>query len=209
MPNMQEQLESNHFYHVYNKAVGNEKLFPRMNDYILFMEKYKYYISPISDTFAWCLIPNHFHFLIRIKDEKEITKQIQMRVPNPHKNMEIDVGKVIICQFSHFFNSYAQAYNKHYDRCGSLFKNRFKRKRITDDNYLKQLILYIHCNPIKHKICDNINYWQFSSFPDFMNRTTDLIKLNEVLGWFDDLNNFVYCHKNSVELKLEYALEHE
>ena len=59
-------------YHVYNRANGNEKLFLSNENYRYFFEKYMIYISPIANTFCYCLMPNHFHFLIKIKSLEEV-----------------------------------------------------------------------------------------------------------------------------------------
>ena len=59
-------------YHIYNYANGNENLFREQKNYEYFLEKYKQHINPIAETIAWCLMPNHFHLLVKIKTEEEI-----------------------------------------------------------------------------------------------------------------------------------------
>ena len=61
-------------YHIYNRANGNERLFLTDQNYHYFLEKYSQYISPIADTFCYCLMPNHFHFLIKIESEESLNK---------------------------------------------------------------------------------------------------------------------------------------
>ena len=60
------------YYHIYNHANGNENLFREQKNYEYFLEKYKQHINPIAETIAWCLMPNHFHLLVKIKTEEEI-----------------------------------------------------------------------------------------------------------------------------------------
>jgi len=127
--------------HFYNRANGNEKLFLSDDNYLFFIQKYSQYLS-IVNTYCYCLMPNHFHFLISIKSEKELRNYF-----SEIKKEEYDLEKQISNQFSNFFNSYSKAFNKVYNRKGSLFMNSFKRKHITDKNYLKQVIYYIHHNP--------------------------------------------------------------
>lgn len=80
---------------------------------------------------------NHFHFLVRIKEEAQAeTAKL------PHQ-----------C-FSNLFNAYAKAINKRYNRHSSLFQRAFKCKMVEDEIYLKRLILYIHHNPVHHRICE-------------------------------------------------------
>ena len=67
MQDYKSNLSQDCFYHIYNRANGNEKLFASDDNYIYFLKQYNYYISPIAKTFAYCLMPNHFHFLVQIK----------------------------------------------------------------------------------------------------------------------------------------------
>lgn len=196
MSTAQEFVEPDCFYHVYNRAVGNELLFFRKENYIYFLEKYKKYLSPIVNTFAYCLIPNHFHFLIRIKPLRGFQTLAG-----------VEPGKLVSRQFSHLFNSYAQAINKQQGRKGSLFKNRFKRIKVDDDTYLKQLILYIHLNPSNHGICESYRDWKYSSFSELINKQSGLLNCDEVINWFGGLDNFIYCHNIKFELDDEYSLE--
>src|SRR5690554_7732864 len=60
------------YYHIYNHANGDENLFREQKNYEYFLEKYKQHINPIAETIAWCLMPNHFHLLVKMKTEEEI-----------------------------------------------------------------------------------------------------------------------------------------
>jgi len=73
MPKYKEILEADCYYHVYNRANGNEKMFLNEDNYRFFLKRYNYYISPIADTFVYCLLPNHFHFLIRVNSISNLT----------------------------------------------------------------------------------------------------------------------------------------
>ena len=61
-------------YHIFNKAVGNELLFKTEKDYYFFLKKYERFILPYTEIYSYCLIPNHFHFLLRIKNPDETVK---------------------------------------------------------------------------------------------------------------------------------------
>jgi hypothetical protein len=67
-----EPLLYGQFYHIYNHAVGGRDLFRESNDYEHFLGLYNKYISSVADTYAWVLMKNHFHLLIKVKEEKEI-----------------------------------------------------------------------------------------------------------------------------------------
>ncbi|MEQ8910285.1 MAG: hypothetical protein RIC95_13890 [Vicingaceae bacterium] len=76
MKNKLAIFEEEGLYHVYNRANGNEKLFLTDDNYRYFLKKYEEYISPLVDTFCYCLMPNHFHFLVRVKEEKDLKSEL-------------------------------------------------------------------------------------------------------------------------------------
>src|SRR5690606_21905148 len=82
-------------------------------------------------------------------------------------NNEAKLSHLLSKQFSNFFSSYSQAFNKVYQRRGSLFIKNFKRKKVDNDVYLTQLILYIHLNPVKHGFTKDIEAWSWTSFSNF------------------------------------------
>ena len=67
-----EQLEYEKYYHIYNCGINGCNLFNETGNYTYFLNLYDKYISPIADTFAWVLMPNHFHLLVKIKSEVDI-----------------------------------------------------------------------------------------------------------------------------------------
>ncbi len=165
-----QQLGYGNFYHIYNHGVGKRNLFEMPENYEYFLALYDKYISAIAETYAWVLMPNHFHLLVRIKENivykysnadrsidavrfeeiKWMTKDLSaseasdsVKIPKPHLH------------FSHLFD----AYSKYIDiRCathGALFERPFKRKLIDSTDYLRQVILYIHNNPIHHGFCQH------------------------------------------------------
>ena len=88
------------YYHIYNRGINGETIFKQERNYSYFLHKYNKYISPIADTFAYCLLKNHFHFLIRIKSESEILETLNpVRVQNPDG---VSISNLISRQFSHF-----------------------------------------------------------------------------------------------------------
>ena len=72
MPQKTEPLEHETYYHIYNRGINGETLFREPDNYRHFLRLYDKYIEPVADTFAWCLMPNHFHLLVQIKGEEEI-----------------------------------------------------------------------------------------------------------------------------------------
>ncbi len=138
-----ETLEAGNYYHIYNRGNNGSKIFFEDENYQHFLRLYKKYIPPIADTFAWCLMQNHFHFLVYIKQDEEIYKEDYLKLPGRESKKPIASR-----QFGHLFNAYVQAINKKYKRTGSLLEKPFERKKVTSEDYLKKLIFYIHNNPV-------------------------------------------------------------
>ena len=188
-------MEEEKFYHIYNHANGKENLFSCDDNYQYFLHQWAKYIEPVANTYAYCLMPNHIHFLIKIKEEKEI-----LNLEGFQNLQGLDrCSKIISKKFSNLFNSYTKAYNKRYERKGSLFIPNFKRKEITSEDQLLTLICYIHRNPIHHGFCKNFIDWKHSSYTTFLSEKDTKIQREFVINKFDDLENFIACHEQQVE----------
>jgi REP element-mobilizing transposase RayT len=167
------------FYHIYNRGNNQEKIFYLESNYQLFLKKYDYYLAPFIDTYAYSLLPNHFHLLIRTKD----IFLIQNRA-------------VFGEQFRKMFISYSQLINIQEHRNGSLFSKYYKRVEINSQNYLKRLVFYIHFNPQKHGVIDDFRKYKYSSFSSFLSNKPSKILRAEVIEWFNDIREFVEYHDN-------------
>jgi len=177
-----EILEEGYYYHIYNRGNNKEKLFIEKEDYSRFMELYRKYIHEIADTFCFCLMPNHFHFALRIKERGEIISS-ELKNKSFHQS------------FSNFFNAYAKYFNINYVRTGSLFQKNFKRKRVDNEIYLKFLIHYIHTNPVHHEICDDFTKYRYSSYQAILNNHPSILHRDYVIELFENENNFAYTHR--------------
>jgi putative transposase len=107
-----EELTYRKFYHIYNRGINGCDLFKVNENYEYFLNLYDKHLSSIAETFAWVLMKNHFHLLVRIKDEEYIKNLEGFR------NLR---GLKLHQPFSNLFNAYAKAYNKQYHRTGSRF----------------------------------------------------------------------------------------
>jgi putative transposase len=149
------------YYHIYNRGNNRENLFHEVRNYECFLRLYAFHIAPIADTYAYCLLKNHFHFLIRIFDAPvESLHPAGLSKP-----------------FSNFFNAFTRTVNKEYGRTGALFQRPFGRVAVENEFHLHRLIVYIHQNPQKHRLVGDFRDWPFSSFhvqspdqPSFVNR---------------------------------------
>ncbi|MBD0723587.1 hypothetical protein B6A10_00170 [Flavobacterium sp. L1I52] len=175
-----EILERESYYHIYNRGINSTLIFFNEENKSFFLRQLNKYLTNKISIFAYCLMDNHFHLIIRLnKEEKEVTQA-----------------------FSNFFNSYVKAVNKENDRTGSLFEKHFKRIKLQDENYLKQLILYVHLNP-KHHLDANFKEYKFSSYQAFISNKETRIKREEVLDLFGGIENFIFCHNQKNEILTE------
>lgn len=180
------------FYHIYNRGINGCPIFMENSNYEYFLKLYDKYISPVADTYAWVLMGNHFHFLVQIKNPV-------MQNPQGFKNLE---GlKRINQQFSNLFNAYTKAFNKKYNRSGSLFEHTFKRIKIDNETYLKNMVLYIHQNPVHHGFCEHPLDWPWSSYLACIAAKPTKLRREKVIGWFDNEANFKYMHQNQVNVE--------
>lgn len=192
-------MEQDAFYHFYNRGNNRENIFREEENYTYFLTLLKRYLLPVAEFYSYCLLPNHFHFILRIKDEKELPSDIQKgqkRVTQP---------------FSNFFNAYSKAFNKRYDRRGSLFQEHPKRIRIENSDYLRNLILYVNTNPDHHGIGDYRSY-PYSSYRALGTSGHTSLKRDEVHELFGGRENFIHCvalAKERIDLSKELMLEED
>jgi len=85
---------------------------------------------------------------------------------------------------------------------GSLGMKNFKRKRIDDMQYMKNLIQYIHNNPLESRLSKTLDSYAYSSYSTILKNENSFIKSNEVLEWYFDLNNFITCHHGNTGIIL-------
>lgn len=199
-------LEYGKFYHIYNRGINGETLFRSNENYEHFLRLYEKYMEVVVDTYAWCLMGNHFHLLVRIKEEDEIgfipsknESSVNFEPPSGRKATDrVDNNRrkhKPSSQFSHLFNSYAQAFNKQHKRHGSLFESPFKRKYINSDQYFQEVVSYIHNNPVHHGFTDNAIDYPWSSYHSAISSKTTKLKRDELLEWFGSTENFIKYHQ--------------
>lgn len=190
-------LEPGQYYHIFNKGNNKDKLFTKDENYRYFLKLFSKYLSDFVDTFAYCLLPNHFHFLIKIKEMEDLQNSVNSasHIPENHEESNDGINKVISDKFRLFFMSYAKAFNKQENRQGSLFKKFFRRKRIDNQNYLLNFIAYIHINPVHHGMTTDFGNYPHSYFKMIFSDKKTLLKRDEVLDWFGGKNEFENSHQ--------------
>ena len=186
----------NGYYHIYNRGVEKRRIFLDADDYKRFILYLKLYLSPIEsltsenaelrgyfiknnlfdqlELLAFCLMPNHFHLLMRQKNIDSITKFMQR-----------------------LSTAYTMYFNMKYDRVGSLFQGRYKACIVENDEYLLHLSRYIHLNP--HERGVSLFDFPWSSYSSFIgNITYEWLKPQFILNYFSK-NNDSLTYKSFVE----------
>lgn len=173
------ELETNKYYHLYNRSNNHEQLFRNRDNYIYFLEKYRKYISPFVDTLAYCLMPDHFHFSIFISSDNSIL-------------IKKNIGLLL--------SSYTKAINKSLSRVGSLFQEHTKTKLIEDEDNLLTVISYIHQNPLRKYLVTNLENWEFSSYQDYVGlRDGTLINKTYIQNRFPSIEAFKLFSLSKIE----------
>ena len=180
-------LEYDKVYHIYNRGINRSSLFFEPKNYSYFLSLYRKHLAPVAGTFAFCLLENHFHLLIRIRSFDTVSSTFKGSPP------------VLFRPFSNFFNAYTKAINKAYGRTGKLFEESFKRKEVATEEYFTQLIYYIHSNPQHHGLRDDFRTYPHSSYPLLANKLPSWLEKEEVLDFFGGLNSFLRFHQERVE----------
>ncbi|MFN0213895.1 MAG: transposase [Saprospiraceae bacterium] len=176
-------LEPGCFYHLYNRGNNREIIFREERNYAYFLKQWKKHISPVADTYAYCLLGNHFHVLIRVKESILAEKMSDMSRMNQAEQ-----------HLANFFNAYAKGFNKTYSRSGKLFEERFKKKKVTSNRYFTQLIYYIHSNAQRHGFIHDFREYPHSSFPSILSERPTKLFRQEVLDWFGGTDQFKAFH---------------
>jgi REP element-mobilizing transposase RayT len=184
VPGSTLKLLPGEYYHIYNRGINSCNLFNEADNYEYFMHLYDKYISEVALTFAWVLMPNHFHFVIRIKGNSTILAN----------NSEHEIPKQPHQYFSNLFNAYTKAFNERFGRHGALFERPFKRKLVENEQYLKQLVKYVHLNPVHHGFCSHPVEYPWSSFISCISQKQTKLQRETVIGWFQNVDDFVKLH---------------
>ena len=149
MPRQAREHSESGIYHVILRGINRQDIFEEDGDKDRFIKTIKYYKS-ISKykIFAYCLMSNHIHLLI--KEETEAISLFMQRISV----------------------SYVLWYNSKYERCGHFFQERFKSEPIENDNYFFTVLRYIHQNPLKAGLVKKVADWKWSSYNEYFEKGT-------------------------------------
>jgi putative transposase len=192
-------------YHVFSRAIGNEKLFREDKNYQYFLRQYAKHVLPIAETFAWCLLPNHFHFLLRVKPYEDVAEYFAL-IKSKQCNYDV-TSDFLMERFSNWLNSYTKAFNKMYARKGGLFIDNVRRVEVNSEEQFGATVFYIHKNPVHHGLCSLLNEWKWSSYSSYISKEPIEEASKEVVKWFGNREGFLQYHTQPVYLKNAVIIE--
>ncbi len=184
------RLEYGKYYHIYNRGNAGENIFREARNYLHFLSLYSRYIEPVAETFAYCLLGNHFHLVVRIRE------RACCRVAKPQ-----GAGWSLLSpsqEFSNLFNAYTKSINKAYGRTGNLFHRPFARIEITSNAYLTHLVHYVHFNAQKHGFVKDYRDYPYSSYAALCSDKPTRLSRDVVLAWFNGPEQFEQAHSRAI-----------
>ena len=144
----QQALEEGQTYHIYNKSTSGNRMFENEVDYIDFLEKWRKYFGHYLETFAFCLVPNHFHFLVQVKlVNNGLRKQIESEATKAgaaYISKQVPLSTFLSDQLRRFGSSVSLSHRAKHSRDGPLFVGKIKRIALKSDPHILYVLCYIH-----------------------------------------------------------------
>lgn len=198
----------NQHYHVLFRSIDGVPLFKNDKERMFFLQKWNRFISIIAEVWAYCLLNNHTHFIIKTKTEEEVLTQL--RQLNPEQITKAIDGylktpteeifrSIMERQVNSFLVSYTNTYNNYIQRKGGLFQQPFRRLFINDEAHLQQAIICTHANAQKHGLVNHFSEHRWHSYYSVLNHDTDFINAAAVLEFFGGEQNFEQVHKQQID----------
>jgi len=184
MPRREIPFLPDQYYHFYNRGNNRQVVFMERENYVYFLKGIKRYLRGRVEVIAYCLMPTHYHILVRV---------IENQTSEVFKTSE--VSKQVSLAMQKFLISYTKAINKRFDRTGALFQGQFQAKPVTTYKHLLTLCAYIHANPVKDGLAASPEMWDFSNYLEWLGlRNGTLVNrefINENFGTPEEYKKFV------------------
>ncbi|MBU1202859.1 transposase [Patescibacteria group bacterium] len=192
MPNKPRDIYPNNYYHIYNRAVEKRTIFYTEKDYEYFIEKVAFYRDKTGiKILAYCVLPNHFHFLLK---EPKSTSEVKITA----------IARFI----SLLSNSYTKYFNLNKEHSGRVFQGPYKSKLVDDDDYLNVLLSYINLNPLKHKMVTRIQDWYYTSHHNYIGQAKNNLIYHDYLVDFKEYKKITNSYKKAFsKIDDEFNLE--
>ena len=161
MPRRATPFLPDQYYHFYNRGNNRQAVFFERDNYLYFLRGLKKYLREYVEILAYCLMPTHYHILVRIRQTSENQTSEVLKTSEVSGRVSLAMQKFSI--------SYTKAINKRFERVGALFQGQFQAKPIQQYNHLLNLCMYIHANPVKDGLVSLPEAWEFSNYLEWMN----------------------------------------
>jgi putative transposase len=189
------QFTPANIYHVYNEGNNHELLFREPSDYITFLKLYRRSIIPFASTLAWCLMPMYFDFMLHT----------DLRCAKKQKQGGLFLDPVTN-GFRKLLSGYARHINKKYFRAGSLFRQKTKSDRITDNEpragsniYERERLIdvfnQVHIKPLVAGQVERLEDWEFSSYRDFAGLRDGTLCRKDLAEQYCGYEKDVFCQQ--------------
>ncbi|MGA9397233.1 MAG: hypothetical protein WBV22_03145 [Anaerolineaceae bacterium] len=190
-----ESLFLDTWYHIHSRGVNRGDIIFEDRNYDYFMALLEHHICPVADVFAYCLLRNHFHLLIRVKEGNDIKKEGEATSGEVSSS---DVETLPSRAFSNLLNAYSKAINRGYHRSGSLFQHPFGRRMLTSESQIWAVMAYIHQNPQRHHLVADFRDWERSSYQILAGDLPTFLERDEVMDWFGGRKQYLAMHERWV-----------
>ena len=186
MPRREVQFVRGGYYHIYNRGCNRDRIFFNTNNYKFLTGKLRKHSHKYNAAFiSYCLMPNHYHLLLRQDGDISLRSFIQ-----------------------NIFNSYSKAVNISLGRSGTLFEGKFKAIQVDDEKYLIHLCRYIHRNPLEVKLIGNLEKWKYSNYLEWIGKRNDKLVDRDFIGWYfksaQEYKEYVLDYKSTKALDEEF-----
>ena len=196
-------------YHMLFKSIDGVKLFHDRDDRLFFLQQFDLFLRPVVNSLAYALLDNHSHFIVQVKDEKDLIKSV-LSVPKQFRTKPMQafaesldndavIANLLERQVNSFMSSYAIVTNKANSRKGGLFQSPFRRCAVAGDQHLQQAIIYTHANAQKHGIVRDFRKYPYTSYHEILSGNSQHIHAGIVLDFFGGKQAFVQSHKMQVD----------
>ena len=184
-------IEPGQYYHIYNRGVKKLSLFRDDQDYLRFLTLVKKYMEPVGEVLSFALMGNHYHLTVLMYPANQIDPKFR-KTPQT-------LGRT----FGHLQNAYAKYFNTRYDKMSGVFERSYERKRVLTLNYLRQLIVYHHLNPVKHGLELDFADYLWTSYQDLSSPLVEsFLPKALVYDKFGGVEAFFAAHERPVPLAL-------
>ena len=190
MASTQPRMRFEKLYHVFNRGLDRRSIFSEEGHYQTFFDLYARHVHPVANTYAYCLLPNHFHLMVRIKSFSELVAS----VPGIESLGEKTLSGIPSQAFTSFFSAYSRALHQQPGQTANLFQHLYGCIPLPDNRQYLNVILFIHQNPQRHGVCADFREWRHSSYQVLLGDEPTFLDRDSVMDWFGKPSTYEAVH---------------